>query len=165
MQNYLPAVLVSLVVIAIVIRNQLRTIPVTPVRTYLMPLIFCLYGIGLVIFQDHGRFIDPAHAVVSAALLVVELAVAVALGYGRAVTVIVWRDAKGALMRRGTGWTAAAWIGSILVRLGFAGGAYLMGIHSAIGLVMVFLAVTLLAQNMFIVRRGRSAAIAATVQA
>jgi hypothetical protein len=162
---YLPAVLVSLAVIALVIRNQLRTIPVTPIRTYLLPLIFFLYGIGLVIFQDHGRFLDPAHLALSASLLVVEIAAAVALGYGRFLTVIIWREGNGVLMRRGTGWTAAAWIGSILVRLGFAGGAYLMGIHSALGLVMVFLAVTLLAQNMFIVRRGRSMAIPATVQA
>lgn len=165
MENYLPAVLISIVVIALVIRNQLRTIPITPTRTYLMPLIFVVYGIGLVVVQDHGRFFDPAHTTVSALLLVTEVIVAVALGLGRAVTVIVWRDDNGVLMRRGTGWTVAAWIGSILVRLGFAGGAALMGIHSAIGLVMVFFAITLLAQNMIVERRGRNAPIAATVQA
>jgi hypothetical protein len=165
MQNYLPSVVIGLVVIALVIRRQLSTTPVTPVRTYLMPLIFFLYGIGLVIFQDHGQFLDPAHTAVSAVLLAVEIAAAVALGYGRAITVIVWRNGDGTLMRRGTRWTAGAWIGSILVRLGFAGGAYLMGIHSAIGLVMMFLAITLLAQNMFIVRRARSGAITATVRA
>lgn len=165
MQNYVPAVIISLAVIALVIRNQMRTVPVTPVRTYVVPVIFFLYGIGLVVFQDQGRFIDPAHTAESAVLLVVEMAAAVALGYGRAVTVTVWRTADGTLMRRGSGWTVAAWIGSILVRLGFAGGAYLMGIHSAVGLVMVFFAITLLAQNLFLVRRGRDMAITATVRA
>ena len=69
----------------------------------------------------------------------------------------VWQDARGVVWRRGGGWTVAAWIGSILVRLGLAGVAYLLGVHSATGAFMVFFAVTLVAQNVILDRRGRVA--------
>lgn len=156
MENYLPSVVIGLVVVALVIRNQLRARPLTAWRTFVMPLVLGVYGVGLVVAQDHGRVLDPAHGTLSAVLLAAELVAAVLLGLGRAATVTVWRDAQGVTWRRGNGWTVAAWIGSILVRLGFAGGAYLLGVHSATGMFMVFFAVTLLAQNVILDRRGRA---------
>jgi len=165
MENYLPSVLIGLAVLALVIRNQLRSAAVTPRRTYLMPLVLVAYGIGMVITQDHGRFLDPAHETLSAVLLAVELVAGVLLGVLRAATVTVWRDPRGTLWRRGNGWTVAAWIGSILVRVAFVAGTAYLGVRSGTGLFMVFFAVTLLAQNLYIEWRGRGAPITATVQA
>ena len=165
MENYLPGIVIGLAVIALVIRNQLRPAAVTPRRTYLVPLILLAYGIGMVITQDHGRFLDPAHETLSAVLLAAELVAGVLLGLMRAATVTVWRDAGGAAWRRGNGWTVAAWAASILVRVAFLAGAAYLGVHSGTGLFMVFFAVTLLAQNLVIDRRGRTVPITATVQA
>lgn len=165
MENHLPSVVIGIAVLALVIRRQLRASAVTPPRTYVTPLILFVYGIGLLVVQDHGRVLDPAHATLSAVLLAGELVAAVLLGLLRAATVTVWRDPDGTTWRRGNGRTVAAWIGSILVRVAFAtGGAYL-GVHSGTGEIMVFVAVTLLAQNLFVEWRGRSLPIAATVQA
>lgn len=165
MQNYLTSIVIGLVVIALVIRGQVRPTLLTPRRTYLMPVILAAYGIGMVIVQDHGRFLDPAHGTASAVLLVVELVVGVLLGFGRGLTVIVWRDAEGAAWRRGNAWTVAAWIASILVRVAFVAGAAMLGIKSGTGLFMVFFAVSLLAQNLYVERRARGAVGTATVQA
>lgn len=165
MENYLPTVIIGLTVLALVIRRQLRTAPLTAWRMYVIPLIFAAYGIVLVVTQDHGRFLDPAHQALSTGLLAAELVAAVLLGLLRAITVNVWRDDAGTVWRRGNWWTVAAWIGSVLVRLGFAGGAALLGVHSSIGMVMEFVAVTLLAQSLFIEWRGRNLPIPATVQA
>lgn len=164
MENHLPGVIIGVAVLALVIYRQLRTRAVTPRRTYLIPLIFAVYGIGLVAVQDHGRVLDPAHGTLSAVLLAGELVAAVLLGLLRAVTVSVWREPDGTVWRRGTGWTVAAWIGSVLVRVAFAAGGAYLGVHSGTGEIMVFVAVTLLAQNVFVERRGRNLPIAATVQ-
>lgn len=165
MEKYLPGVLIGLAVIVLVIRGQLRPTAVTARRTYLMPLILAAYGIGLVVVQDHGRFLDPAHEGAGAVLLVAELVAGVLLGLMRAATVQVWRDTHETVWRRGNGWTVAAWAVSILVRVAFVAGAGLLGVHSGTGLFIVFFAITLLAQNMIIERRGRTAPITATVQA
>lgn len=157
MENYLPSVIIGLVVIVLVIRNQVRARPLTPWRAYGVPLAFAAYGIGMVVTQDHGRVLDPAHETLSVLLLAAELAAGVLLGWVRAATVTVWRDAQGVVWRRGGGWTVAAWIGSILARLGLAGVGYLLGVHSAAGAFMVFFAVTLVAQNVILDRRGRVA--------
>lgn len=165
MENYLPSIVIGVAVLALVIYRQLRTTAVTPRRTYVIPLIFAVYGIGLVVGQDHGRFLDPAHTSLSAVLLAGELAAAVLLGVLRAVTVTVWRDPDGTTWRRGNGWTVAAWIVSVLVRVGFAAGGGYLGVHSSTGMIMVFVAVTLLAQNLFVEWRGRNLPITANVQA
>jgi len=165
MENYLPSILIGVVVLALVIYRQLRASPLTARRTYAIPLIFAVYGIGLVVGQDHGRFLDPAHTSLSAVLLAAELAAAVLLGLLRAMTVTVWREPDGTTWRRGNGRTVAAWIGSVLVRVAFAAGGGYLGVHSSTGLIMVFVAVTLLAQNLFIEWRGRDLPITANVQA
>lgn len=152
MQHYLPNIAVACVVLVLVVRRQLTARHVIPVRQYLIPLVLAIYGIGLVIAQTHGRVVDPRHPALGAGLLAGEMVLAVLLGLLRGGTMRVWRDHDGTAWCKGDGRTVAAWGLSIAVRLGIYALGAVLGVHSAVGTLLVFLAVTLAAQNVLVER-------------
>ncbi|NEA20944.1 DUF1453 domain-containing protein [Actinomadura bangladeshensis] len=150
--NTLDNVLLGLAVLALVLYRQLRTRSVDERRMYGLPLVLGVAAVA------QGGLIDRGHPALGACLLAAEAVAAVGLGVLRAVTVRLWREDDGTLWWRGTGWTLAAWLASVAVRAGFAGAGFAAGIKPAAGGVLLFLAVTLLAQSLVVVRRAHELA-------
>lgn len=147
--NSADNVLIALAVLGLVLYRQLRARPVAERRLYTIPAVLAVIGVA------QGGLLDDAHPALSVALLAGEAAAAVAFGALRAVTVRLWRESDGGLWRRGTGWTLAAWLVSILSRVGFIAAGHALGLKLGSNLFLLFLALTLIAQNLLVVWRGR----------
>ncbi|MDL4775126.1 MULTISPECIES: hypothetical protein [Thermomonosporaceae] len=147
--NTLDSVLLAIAVLALVLYRQLRTRRLDEGRLYVLPVFLGVVGL----FQ--GSLVDKVHPALSIGLLAVEAVAALALGGLRAVTVRIWRDERGVLWKRGNGWTAGAWLLSIAVRAGMIGAGYAAGIVPGAGGVLLFLGLTLLAQNLLVGWRAR----------
>jgi hypothetical protein len=147
--NTADNVLIALAVLGLVLYRQLRARPVGERRLYTIPAVLAVIGVA------QGGLLDDAHPALSVALLAGELVAAVAFGVLRAVTVRLWRESDGELWRRGTGWTLAAWLVSILSRVGFLAAGHALGLKLGSNLFLVFLALTLIVQNLLVVWRGR----------
>ncbi|HEU5024800.1 MAG TPA: hypothetical protein VFV01_07740 [Spirillospora sp.] len=147
--NTADNVLIALAVLALVLYRQLRARPVGERRLYTLPAVLAVIGIA------QGGLLDDAHAALSVALLAAEAVAAIAFGVLRAVTVRLWREKDGALWRRGTGWTLAAWLVSILSRVGFLAAGHALGLKLGSSVFLVFLALTLIVQNLLVAWRGR----------
>ena len=107
-------ILLGLLVVAVIIIRQLTVRPVREDSRMVLVLVLGAYGLVAI-----GRTLRGHHISVAAmAVLVASLVGAAALGGMRALTVRVWRDQSGQLVRRGTAITAALWIVSIAVHLG-----------------------------------------------
>lgn len=154
MDTYLPSLVIAAVAIVLIIRKQTGTRRVTPVRMYAIPVIMAVVGLGMVIGLEHARFLDPSHIALSFLLVVAELVIGVVMGFVRAATIRAWRDEQGTAWFRGDGRTVLAWLASILIRVGAAGLGAALGVHSSSGMFMVFFAITLLTQNMIVLRRS-----------
>ncbi|QKG21187.1 DUF1453 domain-containing protein [Actinomadura verrucosospora] len=147
--NTADNVLIGLAVLALVVYRQLRARPVGERGPYTVPAVLAVIGVA------QGGLLDDAHPALSVALLAGEAAAAIAFGALRAATVRLWRENDGALWRRGTGWTLAAWLVSILSRVGFLAAGHALGLTVSPSLFLVFLALTLIVQNLLVARRGR----------
>ncbi|MEV7014023.1 hypothetical protein [Streptosporangium sp. NPDC051022] len=103
-----------------------------------------------------GGVVDTGRPLLSAVMLAVELAFAVAFGAVRASTVRVWRDEAGVTWSKGTRWTMLAWL------LSFTGRAALFAVGTALGLTapptaaLVFAGLTISVQSLLVARRGRA---------
>jgi hypothetical protein len=107
-------ILLGLLVVAVIIIRQLTVRPVREDSRMVLVLVLGAYGLVAI-----GRTLRGHHVSVAAmAVLVASLVGAAALGGMRALTVRVWRDQSGQLVRRGTAITAALWIVSLAVHLG-----------------------------------------------
>ncbi|GAA2126385.1 hypothetical protein [Actinomadura napierensis] len=155
--NTADNVLIALAVLALVLYRQLRSRPVGERRLYTLPAVLAVIGVA------QGGLLDQAHAGLSVALLAVEAVTAVAFGALRAVTVRLWRADDGELWRRGTAWTLAAWLVSILSRVGFLAAGHALGLKVGSSVFLVFLALTLIVQNLLVAWRGRRLTAAAPV--
>lgn len=147
--NTADNVLIALAVLGLVLYRQLRARPVGERQLYTVPAVLAVIGLA------QGGLLDAAHPALSAALLAGEAVAAVAFGALRAVTVRLWRESDGGLWRRGTGWTVAAWLVSILSRVGFIAAGHALGLKLGSNLFLLFLALTLIVQNLLVVWRGR----------
>ena len=147
--NTADNVLIALAVLGLVLYRQLRARPVGERQLYTVPAVLAVIGLA------QGGLPDDAHPAPSAALLAGEAVAAVAFGALRAVTVRLWRESDGGLWRRGTGWTVAAWLVSILSRVGFIAAGHALGLKLGSNLFLLFLALTLIVQNLLVVWRGR----------
>jgi len=147
--NQLPSIVIALAVIAWVVSRQFRTQPVNERKMYVLPLILAAAGIS------QAGLIDPRHQALSVGLLAVESVVALGLGLLRAATVRIWRDESGMLWRSGTWLTAGAWLLSVAARIALMGAGYMLGVKSGSGGVLLFLGISLLAQNAIVAWRAR----------
>ncbi|MDL4815867.1 hypothetical protein [Actinomadura opuntiae] len=147
--NTADNVLIALAVLALVLYRQLRARPVGERRLYTVPAVLAVIGVA------QGGLLDQAHMGPSVALLAGEAVAAVAFGALRAVTVRLWRAGDGELWRRGTGWTLAAWLVSILSRVGFLAAGHALGLKIGASAFLVFLALTLIVQNLLVMWRAR----------
>lgn len=120
MTHDVTTILIVALVVVFVIRRQLATRPVTVARSLLAPAAMLVYGIGMAIVQSGGHPFGGAGLGVVAALLAAELAAAVGFGVLRARTMLIWRapDGPGTVLRRGNGYTLAAWAASVAARVG-----------------------------------------------
>ncbi|RFU36711.1 DUF1453 domain-containing protein [Actinomadura logoneensis] len=133
-------VLVVLLVLALVLRRQLRAQRIDEARLYTLPVVLVVAGLA------QGGLVDHAHVAVSVALLAGEAVTGLLLGAMRAATMRLWREPDGSLWRRGGGLTIAAWVVSIAVRAGTTGLAAVLGVHTGSGNLLAFFGVSLLAQ-------------------
>lgn len=67
----------------------------------------------------------------------------------------VWQDERGARWRRGTPLTLGAWVLSVAVRVGLIAIGYWAGMKSETGGLLLFLGLTLLAQNAVVAWRAQ----------
>ncbi|MFC0042148.1 DUF1453 domain-containing protein [Actinomadura rayongensis] len=143
---------IVLVVIALgyVLSRQLTARPLEEKSSFRVPLILAAVGLF------SGGLVDRDHIAVSVVLLVAGVVVALGSGVVRALTVRVWRDQDGVLWRGGTPWTLAAWVGSVLLRVGLVVVGHLTGAASEGSGLLLFLGLTLLVQNALVVYRART---------
>jgi hypothetical protein len=110
-------IVTGLVVFAFILGRQVQTRPVKTDSA--MKTILVLGGIGLVELDQatYGKGYTLGEATIT--LMVASLVVAAVLGAGRALSVKVWRDAKGTAFMRGTILTVILWIVSLAIHFGF----------------------------------------------
>ncbi|POM22696.1 hypothetical protein BTM25_49000 [Actinomadura rubteroloni] len=152
---------IALVVVALgfVLSRQLSSRPLEEKSSFRVPLILAAVGLF------SGGLIDRDHLAMSVTLLVAGLVVALGSGVVRALTVRVWRAEDGTLWRGGTAWTLAAWVSSVLLRVGLVVAGHVTGAASEGGGLLLFLGLTLVVQNALVVYRARTLVPAPAVQA
>jgi hypothetical protein len=128
-------------------------------RLVLLPAGFAV----LALVSDH-TWTQRLHTPAALAFLGLGLLLAVGMGYLRFATMRVWRTEKGWVSQGG--WlTVVTWLATIAVRVAVALLAMVAGAPEGAGEIMLFVAITLAAQNVFIARRagllGRAASPAA----
>ncbi|MER6026590.1 hypothetical protein [Streptomyces sp. NPDC001851] len=147
-----------LVVVGLVIRQQLRTRPVRRRGSLIAPAVLGVLGVAGIAFGVASVLEQHPLTTLPVVLLVASLAVAAVFGMVRARTVRVWRDPQGEVLRKGTAATTGLWLASVAAHIGLglwidhAAGAGLLGTAS----VYAYLAVGLGTQNLLV--RGRAKA-------
>ncbi|MFG2720174.1 hypothetical protein ACGFW5_18050 [Streptomyces sp. NPDC048416] len=145
------------VVVALVVRRQLRTRPVRRNGSLVAPVVLAVLGVVAIGFGVASVVRDRSLTVLPLLLLLASLAVAAGFGVARARTVRVWRDPQDGVMRKGTPVTSALWVASAATHLGLglwidhAEGVGLLGAVS----LYAYLAIGLGTQNLLV--RGRAA--------
>lgn len=133
-------ILLGLLIVGVIMVRQLTVRPLREDTRLVLVLVLAVYGLATLARSMRGHHVSVAVI----AVLVASLLGAAALGGIRALTVRVWRDPNGQLMRRGTIITAALWIVSIAVHLG--SDVWLAKLSNIAGLgastVAIYLAVT-----------------------
>ncbi|MEU1378279.1 hypothetical protein ABZ442_32205 [Streptomyces triculaminicus] len=153
------ALAITVVVVGLVVRRQLRTRPVRRVGSLVTPAVFGVLGVAAIAFGVASVVKDRPLTAMPVVLLVASLAVAAGFGVARARTVRVWRDPQGEVLRKGTAATTGLWVAAGAVHLGLglwidhAAGAGILGAAS----LYAYLAIGLGAQNLLV--RGRAAAL------
>lgn len=147
-------VVLGLLVLALILRRQLRVRPVREdARIGMILVLLAFLGVSSMSRTLHGHHVS--HSVI--AVLVASLLVAGLLGGIRGLTVQVWREPGGQALRKGTAVTAGLWIAAIAVHIG--ADIWLDGLSDIAGLgassIMVYLAITWAAQG-FVVRERAS---------
>jgi hypothetical protein len=108
--------IIGVVVVVLLVSRQLMARRLND--NYRLSMILAVVGlVEFVDFLKHGPHDDDRIIVA----VVGSLLLAGLLGAARALTVRVWRQDDGQLMRRGTWLTAAGWVVSLAVHLGYDG--------------------------------------------
>jgi hypothetical protein len=128
-------------------------------RLVLLPAGFTV----LALVSDHG-WTQRLQTPIALAFLGLGLLLAVGMGFLRSATMRVWRAETGWVSQGGR-LTVVTWLATIAVRVAVMLLAVRVGAPEGAGEIMLFVAVTLAAQNLFIAKRagllGRTAAPAA----
>ncbi|MEV4926481.1 hypothetical protein [Streptomyces roseoverticillatus] len=154
------SIVIGIVIVALVIRRQLRTRPVHGKGG--VALLGFLGLMGVLAFTFGVASVVKEHPLggLTIALLAVCFLVAAGFGVVRARTVEVWRAPGGELLRKGTPVTTALWLVSLAVHIGLdkwidhSTGTGLLGAST----VYLYLAVTLTVQDVLVRRRAASVA-------
>lgn len=148
--QYLIEGLLGVALVALMIWRQVGERQWSVRRLIMFPAIFLL--IAVLNGRDLGHELAPAMAKV---MLVVGLVLAVALGLARAHTMKIVRREGTTIVTRGTKWTMLWWGISIATRIGAAVAAStVLHLHEGIAQAMLFVAVTIGVQNLWLARRG-----------
>ncbi|BDM69807.1 hypothetical protein HEK616_32940 [Streptomyces nigrescens] len=147
------------VIVALVVRQQLRTRPVRHIGSLVAPALLGCLGVAGIAFGVFTVVKEHPLTALPIILLVVSLAVAAGFGAARARTVRVWRDPEGVVLRKGTAATTGLWLASVCAHIGLglwidhAAGAGVLGTVS----LYAYLAIGLGTQNFLV--RGQAAAL------
>ncbi|MER8186236.1 DUF1453 domain-containing protein [Kitasatospora sp. NPDC094015] len=142
--------LVILAVIAFVVTRQLQPRKVaTERRFWLLPAI-----LAVVALRD-PELIDPAHRPEAIGLLIASVLTVLAMGCVWGWTVRLWRDADGAVWARGTKATAAAWMGMIVLRIGWYGLGAALHVHQSSSALLLSLGGLLLVRGLVVNHRAQ----------
>jgi len=141
--------LLVVALVGFVLYRQLQTRQISADKAYILPAVMVVLGVA------QGGIYDKGHPTVSVALLIAGVVSAVGLGGVRAGTMKIWRDERGAMWRRGTPLTLGAWGLSVAVRVGLVAIGYWAGLKSETGGLLLFLGLTLLAQNAVVAWRAQ----------
>lgn len=150
-----PQVLVGLVSLGVIVLVRLRPRQVPRVRPFVGPLVVMLVGAFLLVpwlaVVTHGSL--AATVGVGA----IDLALTLGLGVLRGATVSVRVGESGRLESRYTAATVALWALSVVLRFALAGAAARFGASPTVtdGNILLMLGLSLLAQNMVVVRAAR----------
>ncbi|MFE5740583.1 hypothetical protein [Streptomyces celluloflavus] len=151
------ALVVAVIVVGLVVRQQLRTRPVRRIGSLIVPALLGVLGALGISFGIASVLNYHALTTLPVILLVVSLAVAAGFGVARARTVRMWHGPQGEVLRKGTAATTGLWLVSVGVHIGLslwidhAAGAGLLGTAS----LYAYLAIGLGTQNLLL--RGRTA--------
>jgi hypothetical protein len=137
----LVSVLVVLAVVALIVVRQVRPQRAGRSRWWLVPVVL------LVLALRGPALLDAHHRTASVLFLAAELLVGVVMGVAWAWTSRIWTEPDGSVWTRGTKATAAVWVGGILLRVGLAALAAVMGIHQGSGTLLLALAGSLLVRS------------------
>ncbi|ARF56489.1 DUF1453 family protein [Streptomyces gilvosporeus] len=152
-------VVVTVAVVGLVVRQQLRTRPVRRNGSLIAPAVLGVLGVAGIAFGIASVVKSRPLTLLPLALLVVSLAVAAGFGVVRARTVRVWHGPQGEVLRKGSAATTAWWLASVAVHgalglwIDHLAGAGVLGAVS----VYAYLAIGLGTQNVLV--RGRAAAL------
>ncbi|GAA5184444.1 hypothetical protein GCM10023322_25920 [Rugosimonospora acidiphila] len=129
-------------------------------RLVLLPAGFTVLALA----SDHG-WAQRLHTPAAFGFFAFGLLLAVGMGFVRSATMRVWQAENGWVSQGG--WrTVVAWLATFAVRVAVMLLAMRVGVAEGAGEIVLFVAVTLAAQNLFIARRaglfGRTASPAAT---
>ncbi|MGW2422822.1 hypothetical protein ACWC0C_26815 [Streptomyces sp. NPDC001709] len=147
---------IALVVVGLVVRQQLRTRPVRRNGSLIAPVILGVLGTALIALGIASVVKDHSLTTLPVVLLVASLAVAAVFGAVRARTVRVWREPQGEVLRKGTVATTGLWLASVAVHTGLAvwidqaAGTGFLGTAS----LYAYLAMGLGTQNLLVRRRA-----------
>ncbi|GAA1078840.1 MULTISPECIES: DUF1453 domain-containing protein [Kitasatospora] len=138
----LANVLVALAVVALVVTRQMKARLIeTGGRFWLVPLV-----LAVVALRDPA-LIDRDHRVAAVAVLAGSLLTVLAMGCVWGWTVRLWQEADGTVWAKGTRATVAAWVGMIVLRIGWyaLGGA--LHVHQSTAVLLLSLGVLLLVRG------------------
>lgn len=139
---------IAVLVLVWVIRRQMTERRLSTTRMLTIPVLLVL--IGLV--QDSTMF-DKLTSPTAILLLVGGVLIGAIGGVARAASQrLIWRD--GVVYTRGTGWTMALWVATVLVRVGMAALGSALHAPEGTGEILLFLGVTLMVQNLLLARRA-----------
>lgn len=147
--QYLLYGVVGVALLVWIISRQVGERTWTTRRLVILPLIFVV--VAALSAKTMGQDLASGRAIM---VFVGGLVLAVVLGFARAHTMAVRLGAANTIVTTGNRWTITWWIVSIAVRIGIAAGAGLLGVHEGTGQAMLFAALTIGTQNVWLARRG-----------
>jgi hypothetical protein len=146
----------GLLVVFLIMQRQLRVRPVREDTRRGILIVLAVLGISSMSRTLHGHHVP--HSVI--AVLVASLVLAGVLGGIRGLTVQVWRDSSGQVLRKGTAVTIGLWIAAIAVHIG--ADVWLDQLSDVAGIgastIIVYLVITWATQGLVI--RSRAARLA-----
>ena len=160
------ALVIAVVVVGLLVRQQLRTRPVRRNGSLIAPVVLGILGASGIAFGVASVIKYHPLAMLPIVLLVASLAVAAVFGVARARTVKVWRGPQGGVLRSGTAATTGLWLASVGMHIGLGlwidhtAGAGSLGTAS----LYAYLAIGLGTQNLLVRQRAAALSPAAKAQ-
>lgn len=150
-------IVLGVLVLALILRRQLRVRPVQEDARIWLLAVLAVLGVSSMSRTLHGHHVSSGVV----AVLVASLVAAAVLGGIRGLTVQVWRDTGGRALRKGTALTAGLWIASIVLHI--VADVWVDDLSDIAGLgtstILVYLAITWAVQGYVVRERAARLAI------